>query len=92
MKTDLEIIAEQCAEIDRRNGEKPLSPVRVKAVVRRPWRQGDKADQALRNAIRKGLTRHKQDAWIKCALKWIRKAQISTKPNNGMDGKAVRDE
>ena len=28
MKTDLDIIAEQCAEIDRRNGEKPLPPVR----------------------------------------------------------------
>ncbi len=33
MKTDLDIIAEQCAEIDRRNGEEPLPPVRAEPML-----------------------------------------------------------
>jgi hypothetical protein len=33
MKTDLDIIAEQCAEIDRRNGDAPLPPVRSEPLL-----------------------------------------------------------
>jgi hypothetical protein len=33
VKTDLDIIAEQCAEIDRRNGEEPLPPVRSEPLL-----------------------------------------------------------
>ena len=33
MKTDLDIIAEQCAEIDRRNGREPLPPVRSEPML-----------------------------------------------------------
>ena len=42
MKTDLDIIAEQCAEIDRRNGNEPLPSVRSEPLLAALIEAGDR--------------------------------------------------
>jgi hypothetical protein len=71
MKTDLDIIAEQCAEIDRRNGDAPLPPVRSEPLLACPFCGSEAIVRKCADGYRVGCVNSGCICGIDWGAKWI---------------------